>query len=56
MSYEDARVFVHSLELESENQWREFKRLGVKPENIPSKPEKVYKDKGWIGFRDWLGY
>ena len=56
LPYEEARVFVHSLELESENQWREFKRIGIKPENIPSKPEKVYKDKGWKGFRDWLGY
>jgi hypothetical protein len=56
LPYEDARVFVHSLELESENQWREFKRIGIKPENIPSKPENVYKDKGWKGFKDWLGY
>jgi hypothetical protein len=56
LPYDDAKVFVHSLELESEDEWRTFKKLGVKPENIPSSPEKVYKDKGWKGFKDWLGY
>jgi len=56
LPYNEAKVFVHSLELESEDEWRAFKKLGIKPENIPSSPEKVYKDKGWKGFKDWLGY
>ena len=33
---------------------REYRGLGLKPENISS-PKKVYKEKGWKGFQDWLG-
>jgi hypothetical protein len=56
LPYNDGKIFVHGLNLSNEKEWREFKRLGTKPENIPAKPEKVYNDKGWKGFKDWLGY
>ncbi len=26
-----------------------------RPDDIPSNPNKTYKDKGWAGIRDWLG-
>ena len=26
-----------------------------KPKDIPANPPGVYKDKGWIGMKDWLG-
>ena len=41
--------------LKNHKEWLSFARSKDKPYNIPSRPEKVYKDKGWIGFRDWLG-
>jgi hypothetical protein len=53
--FEEAREFARSLGLKSENEWREYKKTGLKPENIPAKPEMVYKNKGWKGFKDWLG-
>ncbi len=56
LSFEEAKLFIHSLGLKSENEWKEFKRKGLKPDNIPGKPEEVYKEKGWKGFQDWLGY
>ena len=28
---------------------------GIKPDNIPSDPRKIYKSKGWINLYDWLG-
>ena len=28
---------------------------GELPEDIPAKPDRVYRDKGWLGFGDWLG-
>lgn len=24
--------------------------------DIPARPEKIYKGRGWIGVGDWLGY
>jgi len=28
---------------------------GTKPQDIPAKPDWVYKEEGWIGLKDWLG-
>lgn len=25
------------------------------PNNIPTQPHNVYKNKGWIDYKDWLG-
>jgi len=61
-SYEDARAFVHTLGLMSNTQWKAFVRnelvdkLGECPADIPRHPNDVYKDDGWNGWQDWLGY
>lgn len=54
-AYEDARSFVRSIGLKSESEWRLYKKSGNKPIDIPSAPSRVYKDKGWINWQDWLG-
>jgi hypothetical protein len=54
-SFEDAKKFVHTLELKSEKYWRKFVKSGNLPKDIPSNPNVVYKNKGWIGYPDWLG-
>lgn len=55
-SFLEAREFVRELDLRSEQDWKDFKQSGKKPANIPAKPEKVYKEQGWSGYMDWLGY
>ncbi len=40
--------------------WREFCKnhlceKGTLPPDIPASPDKTYADKGWKGYRDWLG-
>jgi hypothetical protein len=54
-SFEEARQFSHSLKLLSQNEWRRWAKSGHRPENIPIYPEDVYKNKGWVGWHDWLG-
>ena len=54
-TFEEAREFVHTLELKTQKQWKEFIKSGEKPNYIPSTPNKVYKDDGWLSFGDWLG-
>jgi hypothetical protein len=57
---EKARLFVHSLELKSNAEWRryckgEMLELPIKPEYIPAGPDRTYKNKGWKTWGDWLG-
>jgi hypothetical protein len=54
-SFEDARKFVHALKLNNDKEWKEYCKSGNKPDDIPSYPIDVYKNKGWKGLGDWLG-
>ena len=51
-----ARAIVQKLKLESREKWREWRKSGQRPSNIPSDPSEVYRDDGWISYPDWLGY
>ena len=53
-SFEDAKKFVHTLNLKSMDEYRKFCKSGNKPEDIPTGANIVYK-KEWISFGDWLG-
>jgi len=55
LAFEEARAFVHKLNLTGVSEWRKYCKLENKPDNIPANPYKKYKDKGWTGFGDWLG-
>jgi hypothetical protein len=58
--FNEARSFIHMLELNNVREWGEFCRgkiIGkyLKPDDIPSSPQIIYKKRGWRGFSDWLG-
>ncbi len=53
--FEEARIFVRSLGLQGQKDWRQYIKLPSSPKDIPSSPEKVYMNKGWNGIGDWLG-
>ena len=55
LTFEEAREFARNLNFKNSTEWREWCKSGNKPENIPVTPEKVYKDKGWKGWGDFLG-
>src|SRR3990172_11008385 len=52
--FEDAREFVRSLKLESADKWRKYSTT-ERPSNIPSHPDRQYKNIGWLNWNDWLG-
>lgn len=59
LPFKEAREFVIKLNLEVA-QWKAYANNQLdgyeqKPLNIPKKPQKAYKDKGWIDFDNWLG-
>ena len=55
-SFEEARDFVHKLNLKSQEEWSDYCKSGQKPDDIPAAPERIYKKDGWKGLGDWLGY
>ena len=59
-SFEDARTFVHSLNLITQDEWRKFcvglmPEKGTLPSDIPSSPFTIYAKSGWVNTADWLG-
>ena len=55
-SFENARNYVHQLNLKSVAEWKIYCRRGHKPYDIPADPYRTYKGKGWLSWRDWIGY
>jgi superfamily II DNA or RNA helicase len=55
MPFEKARAFVLKLNLKSQKDWKIYCSSGEKPSSIPSNPNAIYADDGWINFGDWLG-
>jgi len=53
-SFEESREFVRSLEIKTEPEWRKWMSAHKKPIDIPSNPEKAYKDQ-WTTMGDWFG-
>jgi hypothetical protein len=51
-----ARAYVRKLKLRSQKEWVAWRKSGQRPFNIPSAPEKTYRNDGWISLPDWLGY
>ena len=55
LPFGEALVFVRSLGLTGQAEWRAWCKGGVRPRNVPASPETVYKDHGWQGLGHWLG-
>lgn len=53
--FNQSRNFVHSLNLKNNRDWRKYCRSGTKPIDIPSNPEHIYRNHGWVSYGDWLG-
>jgi hypothetical protein len=58
--FDQAREFTRELGLKNVSEWRKFcsRKLpekGFLPADIPSAPNSIYAEKGWMGWGDWLG-
>ena len=54
--FEKAREYVRKFGFKNNEEWRKWCKSGKKPDYIPSDPDKVYRNKGWNGWPDFLGY
>jgi superfamily II DNA or RNA helicase len=55
LKFSESRDFARKLKLNAIREWKTYVKSGKKPENIPSTPNYVYKNEGWINWGDWLG-
>ena len=55
-SFNEAKKYVKKLNLKGLEEWAKFSKSNKRPKDIPGMPARVYKDKGWIGLGDFLGY
>ena len=53
-SYEESKKFIHTLNLKSRNEWREYYKNNKLPHGIPTTPERIYKEFDF-SMGDWLG-
>ena len=54
--FEDARKLVRELGLKNKREWDAWvKQYKSADYDIPAHPEEAYRDKGWMGWGDWLG-
>ena len=53
--FEEAREFVWGLGFKLQSEYRAYYKSGNKPADIPSAPDKIYANRGWINWGDWLG-
>ena len=47
-----ARAIVRKLKLKGCKEWKAWSKSGQRPSNIPSHPNRNYRDDGWISMPD----
>ncbi|HET9806008.1 MAG TPA: hypothetical protein VFP49_03780 [Nitrososphaeraceae archaeon] len=51
----EVREFARSLKLQGKEKWEKYVKENRLPEGITSRPDSMYKNNGWKGWRDFLG-
>ena len=41
--------------MKEKEEWWEWERSGERPADIPSHPDRAYRDEGWESWEEWLG-
>jgi hypothetical protein len=54
--FESAREFARELKIVSSRKWIDLSKQSLFPLDIPRYPNDIYKNSGWINWKDWLGY
>jgi len=59
LSFNEARTYVRKQNLENTRAWKKWSKGTLegkdrRPDFIPSAPDVVYKDDGWISWSDWI--
>lgn len=55
MPFQEARTLVQNIGLQNQSEWRIWTKSDKRQDDIPTSPDRAYKDAGWISWGDWLG-
>ena len=55
LPFEEAQAVAQSLNLANVFEWKAWCKEGTRPANVPTHPERTYKDGVWQGWVHWLG-
>lgn len=58
LTYDDAKYIIHKMKLKKVADFKNKAKQGLIPDNIPNRPDRYYgknKDRGWLGWSDFLG-
>ena len=53
-TYDEAKKNIKIYKIKNSRQWREFLKSGQKSDRIPASPDRIYINKGWLGWSDFL--
>jgi len=54
LPFNQARMYVQKLCLKSKKEWNDLNNQNKRPDFIPLHPDKIYLEKGWSNWNDWL--
>ncbi len=54
-SFEEAQKYVQQLGIKLTHDYRRLSRKGELPSDLPSRPDQIYKGKGWRGWGHFVG-
>ena len=52
--FKKAREYARALRLKSVTEWKRWRSRECRPTHIPCNPDRTYKDRGWVSWKDWL--
>ena len=56
LAFSDAREFARSLGLQTSREWYSWAATSARPADIPYSPDTRYREEGWIGWGDFIGF
>ena len=54
LPFGQARLYTNRLRLKNKTEWRRWAETNKRPPFIPDHPDKIYIDKGWISWDNWV--
>ena len=55
LPFDAALAVAQSLGLANNQEWHAWGKQGIRPANVPGRPDLTYKRDGWRGWGHWLG-
>lgn len=55
LTYDEAKKIIKKYQIKTGEEYKNLAKRGIIPDNIPNRPERFYKKRGWISWGDYLG-